>query len=46
MEKEIDKKDNLDRLFDDFDGKTSEQFKDILFKIETINSDLRKILAE
>jgi hypothetical protein len=46
MEKEIDKKDSLDRLFDGFDRKTSEQFEDILSKIDSINSDLRKTLVE
>jgi predicted component of type VI protein secretion system len=46
MEKEIDKRNSLDQLFDDFDRKTAEQFNDILSRIESINSDLKKVLAE
>jgi hypothetical protein len=40
MEEE-NKIDSLDRLFDDFNRKTEEQFKDILSKIDSINSKLR-----
>jgi hypothetical protein len=39
-----DKKDNLDQLFDDFNKKTVEQFKDILSKIDNINSKLKETL--
>lgn len=46
MGKEIDKRDGLDQLFDDFDKKTAEQFEDILSKIEVINSGLKKALTE
>jgi hypothetical protein len=38
------RKDSLDQLSDDFNRKTAEQFKDILFKIDIINSELRKSL--
>jgi hypothetical protein len=41
MDAERDKKDRLDQLFDDFNRKTDEQFKDILSKIDVINSKLR-----
>jgi hypothetical protein len=37
-------KTSLDQLFDDFDKKTAEQFKDILAKIDAINSELKKPL--
>jgi hypothetical protein len=42
MEKEINETTSLDKLFDDFNKRTSEQFEDILSKIDTINSGLRK----
>jgi hypothetical protein len=38
------RKDSLDQLSDDFNRKTAEHFKDILFKIDIINSELRKSL--
>jgi hypothetical protein len=38
-----DKKDSLDQLIDDFNKKTAEQFKDILSKIDTINSELKAL---
>jgi phage-related tail protein len=38
------KKDSLDQLFDNFNKKTIEQFKDILSKIDNINSKLKEIL--
>jgi hypothetical protein len=40
----IDKKDGLDQLIDDFNKKITEQFKDILFKIDNINSELKEVL--
>jgi phage-related tail protein len=43
MEKK-DKKDNLDQLFDNFNKKTIEQFKDILSKIDNINLKLKEAL--
>jgi hypothetical protein len=40
METDEDKKDPLDQLFDSFNRKIDEQFKDILSKIDDINSKL------
>jgi hypothetical protein len=34
----------LDQLIEDFNKKTEEQFKDILLKIDSINSELKKDL--
>jgi hypothetical protein len=44
MEREADKRNSLDRLIDDFNKKTAEQLKDILSKIDAINSELKKVL--
>jgi hypothetical protein len=41
MEEKIDNRNSLDQLFDDFNRRTSDQFKDILAKIDVINSELR-----
>jgi hypothetical protein len=46
MEREIDTGDSLDRLFDDFNRRMSEQIGDILSRIDTINSGLKEALAE
>jgi hypothetical protein len=46
MKNEIEKVDSLDQFFNDFDRKTAEQFKDILSRIDSINSDLKKALEE
>jgi hypothetical protein len=43
MKEETEKKNSLDQLFDDFNKKTAEQFKDILAKIDVINSELREV---
>jgi hypothetical protein len=45
MEEKSYNKDSLDQLFDNFNKKISEQFNDILSKIESINSDLRKTVT-
>jgi hypothetical protein len=41
-DEKVEKKDSLDKLFDEFNRKTEEQFKDILEKIEAINACLRE----
>jgi phage-related tail protein len=40
------KKDSLDQLFDNFNKKMIEQFKDILSKIDNINSKLKETLED
>lgn len=44
MKKETNEVISLDKLFDDFNKRTSEQFYDILSKIDKINSELKKQL--
>jgi hypothetical protein len=42
MKKETNDVIDLDKIFDDLNRRTSEQFEDILSKIEVINSGLKK----
>jgi hypothetical protein len=46
MKENTGKENSLYRLIDDFNRKTAEQFKDILTKIDVINSELKTVLAK
>ena len=46
MKENTDKKNSLYQLIDDFNRKTAEQLKDILIKIDVINSELKTALAK